>query len=242
MKQMTLLGIVTVLCAGCLPGALISGQTTIGGGSGGQGTNGSNGMITVPNVFGMSKERAVAELRRAGVQGNIAEDSNACGSIVGGRVIEVGHVCHQQPAPGRLQGARLPISLRVQNENPWHGNLGKPTEWRLMPNLIGLGVEQARAKMKRVGFHRDKRIYIEWVDKAGCKPLTVCETYPSAMTRIGLESDKIISVGRDPNAPPPPTPPTPPTPLDPGGTRSNGPADPPHADTPAPEPTPEPFF
>ena len=241
MKQMTLLGIVTVLCAGCLPGVLISGQTTTGSGSGGQGSgsNGSSGMITVPDVFGMPKERAVAELRRAGIQGSIVDDSSLCGSIVEGRIIEIGQVCYQHPVPGRVQGARLPISLRVQTENPWHGNIGEHTEWRLMPKLVGMGVEQARAEMQRVGFHRDDRIYVQWVDKPGCKPLTVCETHPSAMTRVGLASNKVISVGRDPNAPPPATPP--PTP-DARDVRSIEPADPPDADTAAPEPTPEPFF
>jgi hypothetical protein len=188
----------------------------------------TNGNITIPNVFGMTKEQALVELQRAGFQGTVHDDSSLCGSIVDGRVIEIGQVCYQQPSEGRVQGARLPVSLRVQTENPWHGNVGKVTEWRLMPNVINKSVEEARAELKRVGFSREDRVLLQWVDETSCKPRIVCRTYPEPMERVGMSSGKVIYAGRDPNATSKPVEPATPTT--------------PKPDAPKSEPAPEPFF
>jgi hypothetical protein len=100
-----------------------------------------------------------------------------------------------------------------------------------MPNLVGMSLEQARAEMRRVGFREEHRVRLQWVDEPGCKPLTVCRTYPEAMNRSGAHSDKIIFAARDPNAAPPPEAPATPAP---DGTR------PTPTPTPTPRPTPEP--
>ena len=192
--------------------------------------------ITVPNVFAMSRDRAVEALRRAGVQGSVSDDSSLCGSVTEGRVIEVGQVCYQHPPPGRVQGARLSVSLRVQTQNPWHGNQGRPNEWRLMPNVIGMSLEHARAVLQRVGFTREDRLSMVWVDEPGCTPLTVCRTYPPPMERAGLSSSKFIYAGRDPDAKPKVEKPAEPDrasePTPPATTPERGPS----------EPQPEPFF
>jgi beta-lactam-binding protein with PASTA domain len=161
-----------------------------------------DGQITVPDVFDLPKDQAISVLRGAGYQGEVSEASGRCGSVVNGRVIEIGHVCAQQPSPGSVQGARLPIALRVQDEDPWHGNVGKITEWYLMPRLVGMAVDGARAELLRIGFRDNDRVQVQWVDRPGCKPLTVCETYPEAMERAGVHSGMVLSVARDPSAPP----------------------------------------
>ncbi len=160
-----------------------------------------DGNITVPDVFDLPKDQAIAALRGAGSQGEVTEASGRCGSVVEHRVIELGHVCAQQPAAGNIQGARLPIALRVQDEDPWHGNVGRITEWYLMPRLVGMPVDAARAELLRVGFRDKDRLQVQWVDRPGCKPLTVCETYPEAMDRAGVHSSLVLSVARDPAAP-----------------------------------------
>ena len=201
----------------------------------------ANGNITIPNVFGLTRDAAIAELRRAGFQGTPTDDGSLCDSTVDGRVIEIGQVCYQHPPAGRVQGARLPVSLRVQTENPWHGNVGKVSEWRLMPNVIGKHVEQARAEMKRVGFSREDRVRLQWVDEPSCQPLIVCRTYPEPMQRAGVSSDKIVFVGRDPSASKPAEPTTPDR-AKPDPKREPAEQAPPTPDAPKPEPRPEPFF
>lgn len=171
-----------------------------GPGSGRVGGGGDGSTLTVPNMFGMTKAQAVEALRSAGHRGNVSEDGSGCGSVEQGRVIEIGMICYQFPPPGRVQPAKLAVSLRVQTENPWFGNVGKHHEWRLMPNVIGMQIEQARGEMKRVGFKRDDRVRLMWVDEASCKPLTICRTYPAPLERWGVNSEMNVYAGRDPNA------------------------------------------
>lgn len=161
-----------------------------------------DGKITVPDVFDLSKDQAIAALRAAGYQSEVGEAPGGCGSIVEHRVIEIGHVCAQQPSPGSVQGPRLPIALRVQDEDPWHGDVGRVTEWYLMPRIVGMPVDAARAELLRIGFRDHDRVQIQWVDRPGCKPLTVCETYPEGMERAGVHGGMVLSVARDPSAAP----------------------------------------
>lgn len=233
-------GFLFLALTGCPVATSTMGGSTMGTPARASGAD-TSGTITVPDLFGMTRDEALAALQRAGFQGNVSDDSSLCGSIVEGRVVERGQVCHQHPPAGRVQGARLPLSIRVQTENPWAGHLGKPTEWRLMPKLAGMSLEQARARMQQVGFTRDDRISIVWVDEPGCRPLTVCRTYPEALQRAGINDGKAVFVGRDPDAKPevPRTPPTttPPTTTSPTTTPPTTPTT-----EPAREPEPEPFF
>ena len=178
--------------AGCVvPGA--PGVTAVGPGE----ASPSNGQVTIPNVFGMTREQAVGSLHQAGFAGDITFDDNLCGSAIDGHVVELGAVCYQHPPAGAIQGARLPMTLRIQTENPWFGQLGTANEWRLMPPIVGMTLEDARAAMRKVGYTRDDRIALVWVDEPSCKPLTVCDTIPEAFARSGLNSDRVVYVGRD---------------------------------------------
>jgi beta-lactam-binding protein with PASTA domain len=191
-------------CAWIFSGCVLppSGSSSVGATGGGTSTSsaGTAGQITVPNLFGLPKEEAIAALRRAGYRGTPTEDGSLCGSVVEGRVIELGQVCYQHPPAGRVQGARLPISIRVQRASPWRGNEGKVTEWRLMPTLIGMTVEQARARLKQVGFSREDLVRVTWIDEPGCRPLTVCRTQPARLERAGVNSEQVLFAGRDPDA------------------------------------------
>lgn len=217
--------------AGCPVATSPMGGSTMGGPARASGAN-TSGMITVPALFGLTREQALAALQEAGFQGSLSDDTSLCGSLVEGRVIELGVVCQQHPPAGRAQGARLPISIRIQTENPWAGNLGKPTEWRLMPNLVGMSVEQARVRMLQVGFTRGDRISIVRIDEPGCKPSVVCRTYPEALQRSGVADGKAVFVGRDPDARPPVVPAPTPVPTTTTPTPDPAPG----------EPDPEPFF
>lgn len=189
-----------LFAAGCvLAPSGLSPAGAVGGGPG-VSTADTAGQLTVPNLFGLSKEQAIAALRRAGYQGDPTEDSSVCGSVVDGRVVELGQVCYQHPPAGRVQGARLPLSIRVQRESPWHGNAGKANEWRLMPTLVGLSVVQAQARLKQIGFPREDLVRVVWVDEPGCQPLTVCRTQPTPLERAGVNSEQVVFAGRDPDA------------------------------------------
>jgi beta-lactam-binding protein with PASTA domain len=158
-------------------------------------------IVTTPDVFGMTQAEAEAAFQRAGFERPVSIDNNsACGSVVDGKIIELGRVCSQAPAAGQSNSAGVPITLRIQTENPHRGELGNGRFWFLMPNLVGIHVDKARAKIKELGFV-SREVQISYVDRAGCAPNIVCETYPVQLNRTDNTSDKRFYVGRSPDAP-----------------------------------------
>ncbi len=105
-------------------------------------------------------------------------------------------VCYQSPSSGTAQGEGLSVSMVVQTEDPWHGNVGKVTEWRLMPKLVGLSVDAARSEMRRAGFTSEDNVTLDYSEDASCRPDIVCAVYPSELTRVGVHSTKTIRAGR----------------------------------------------
>jgi len=157
----------------------------------------TSGQVTIPDVFKLPRAQAIAALRKAGVQGDIDEETGLCGSLVNGRIVELGEVCQQQPVGGRVQGARLVVSITVQTEDPRRGDIGKITEWRLMPDLAGKTFDQALATMRSAGFTDDAQLQQTWADETSCKPNVVCRQYPNAMARAGLHDGKVVYLGAD---------------------------------------------
>ena len=196
MKVFVLFLIPLTACAGMMSGSSPTSSAQRASGAD------SNGQVTMPDVFKLPRDQATATLRRAGVQGEIHEEASLCGTVVNGRIVETGEVCEQQPAAGRQQGARLSVTVRFQTEDPRHGNAGKPTEWRLMPNLVGLTFEQALVAMRSAGYVEDDRLQEIWADDTSCKPSLVCRQYPEANARAGLQDGKAVYMGPDRNAKP----------------------------------------
>lgn len=161
---------------------------------------GGSGTFTIPNLFGMKKEQTLVELKKAGHQGAVRMEDSLCGSVVEGRIIELGEVCRQRPSPGQIMGVRLPISITVQTEDPRHGNIGKGTEWRLMPDVRGMSVEQARQVLRDHGLTTEDRMSVQYVKEPGCAPGRVCRTYPELMKRSGLNDSRVLYVGGEPGA------------------------------------------
>lgn len=145
----------------------------------------------------MTQAEAEAAFRSAGFDRPPTIDNNAlCGSTVDGQVVELGRVCAQAPAAGQDNARGVPITLRLQTENPYRGELRDGSFWFLMPNLVGAPVAQARAKLRELGFAKEPRVI--YVDRAGCAPDVVCETNPDGLTRTGSTSDKLLYLGRPP--------------------------------------------
>lgn len=199
-----------VVLAGC---KVAGGFTTSSSGSPGTTTSSagpsaaaSPGNLRVPDVMFMSRADAEAAIARAGFEQPPSIDNNSlCGSVVDGRIVETGHVCYQSPPGGREMGGRIAVRIRVQTENPYGGELGGGRRWFLMPTLTGQHVDQARARIKQLGFVT-KEVMISESDDPSCKPRIVCKTYPEALNRTDTTSDKIFYVGRD-TKPAQPTPP-----------------------------------
>jgi beta-lactam-binding protein with PASTA domain len=146
----------------------------------------------------MTRAEAEETLRRAGFKAQPELDEFACGSTLEDkRVVELGRVCYQMPAPGQQASLAIPVKLRVQNENPWRGEYRAGRSWFLMPDFAGTDVEAAKAKIRELGFTA-KEVKISYVVEVGCKPNKVCRTTPEAWSRADSTSDKLFVVGQPP--------------------------------------------
>jgi len=187
--------VVAVMCSGCVVGA----ASSLGGG--GSSSSGPSKPMVMPNLFNLTRPAAEAALRRAGYERDVSLDTSMCGSVVDGTIIERGRVCYQHPAPGASTGSKLPITLRVQDEDPWGGELSGGRRWLLMPDLAGTQVDKAREALRERGVTVE--VQLAFVEEAGCAPNIVCRTYPEKLTRTDTTSDKVFYVGRPPDAPEP---------------------------------------
>lgn len=211
--------LVLVLSGGCAASTSFS-SVRIGNAGPERRPDGAAGTAIVPNVVLLPRAQAEAVLRNAGFTAPVELDTSACGSTVDNKhVVELGHVCYQMPAAGRQGSTRIPVTLRVQHEDPWRGAYSSGRTWFLMPDLAGVPVETARARLRAAGFAKEP--LISYVVEAGCRPNVVCRTTPEPLSRADSSSDKVLVVGQPPER------------------VSNQPAPTP-APTPAPPPVPEP--
>ncbi len=163
--------------------------------------SGQPGMIAMPNLFRMSKAKALATLKLAGHTGDVSYSDQLCGSVIEGQIVEKDEVCRQTPLAGAEVSDRSHVNLLLQPEDPRHGKVGQTGEWHLMPEVLGMTVADAKAAMRAAGF-TDERTEISEATEAGCKPGRVCKSYPVALERFGQSSGRVLWVGVDPNAKP----------------------------------------
>jgi beta-lactam-binding protein with PASTA domain len=185
-------------------------------------SGGEDRIVAMPSLILMTRAEAEGALRRAGFSRPLNIDNQSiCGSTLDDHktIIELDRVCYQHPAPGQETRTTASISIRIQTENPWRGPLSGDRFWFLMPDLTGVDVEVAKAKLRELGF-TSKDVRISFTDE--CAPNLVCKTYPEKLTRTDNTSDKVFYVGRAPDRPtpakppdPPPAPATPATPTKP---------------------------
>jgi hypothetical protein len=209
-------------------------QGTMGTGSAGSGPD-ANGNVVIPDLFGMTREQAAEAVAQVGVAKELQEEPAMCGSVVNDQIVEIGQVCTQRPLAGTRQSARLAVAVTLQDEDPRHGGQGDQ-EWRLMPKLVGLTLDEARAAMRAAQFEGGARVKLYRVREAGCSPDKICRSSPGGMSRAYLSTNVYIYMGLDPSAPPPVAasePEEPPPPPPPGQ---------PELPPPPKDAVPEPFF
>lgn len=208
MRRAILVGAVVMISSGCSFNAKLGGGAKNPGSSSSGGTSsGASELITVPELTWLSEADARKALANAGHRGTVSVDTSLCGSTLDGKVVALGIVCYQHPPAGREQGARLPIQIKVQTEDPYHGRIGQHGEWHLMPDVVGKTVADARVALRKAGFTLEERIKISEVNQPACAVGRVCRTYPEALNRLGLKSDMVLYVSAAPTAARPADPP-----------------------------------
>lgn len=151
----------------------------------------------LPNLVGLTVQDATKELTRAGVNARVEPNptSQACPSVVEQRIIEIGQICAYWPTnTNSFSPSNRTVRVTVQQADPRGGNVGSRLEWRLMPNVVGMSLEQAKAELAKIGLANDKTQISRVVDSS-CVAGVVCRTYPNANERSGVASSRVLYVG-----------------------------------------------
>jgi beta-lactam-binding protein with PASTA domain len=151
-------------------------------------------IATVPDVRFMRVDQALDALRRAGFTRIEEATSQLCGSVLDGRIVELGVVCQQSLSPGTLHRPAAPVRLTVQRQDPRKGRVGTSLEWRLLPKLEGMTEAEALATLRESGFTDRERIIITYVADFNCQPGRVCRMYPSGNSRVSVTTYKHVDL------------------------------------------------
>jgi beta-lactam-binding protein with PASTA domain len=142
----------------------------------------------------MPIDKALGILRSAGFTKIEEATSQLCGSVMEGRIVELGEVCQQSLAPGQRTRPHFPLRLTVQRQDPRKGRVGEALEWRLLPKLEGMTEDEALASLREAGFTDRQRIIIKYVTDSSCQPGRVCRMHPSGNSRVSINTHKHVDL------------------------------------------------
>lgn len=117
--------------------------------------------IPMPNLMGMTFDEAKATLVSEGIHRRFQmwPPTQPCDArqTLNGRlvIIEKDRICHQHPSEGtiilREQANKFCVELQIVQEDPSAGKIGTPSEWRRMPNVVGMPLAEALAAIEKAG-------------------------------------------------------------------------------------------
>ena len=158
------------------------GGTSSGGGGGGGGdqANSPDGMITMPNLVGKTRDEAMAMVKAAGFKHEAEVQPIACS----GPDQEVGKVDCQDPDAGKSVKAYTLVRFNVKEGERLTGMFLR----RHFDKLKGMPVEQAKAQAKKDGHSGEIRVKELDSYRDGCKQNTVCEATDERGGQSGMDS------------------------------------------------------
>jgi beta-lactam-binding protein with PASTA domain len=140
--------------------------------------------VAVPDLTGKTEAEAVATLASAGFTDptvKVLDEHYICEYDDESRMVKQGAICNQKPEPPtKLVSTRGDIQVVVERDTFEAGGAGTTGEWKRMPDLVGMNLEQARTVLRSKGFG-DEEFNVE--DGWSCAKGTVCETLPAAGQR-----------------------------------------------------------
>jgi serine/threonine-protein kinase len=146
------------------------------------------GDAVVPNIMGLSKERAEAALTKAGffpdvdsASGDPADDASFEDCYNG---THAGTVCAQLPAAG----------THASKQDRVTAMLGEAADEKVivMPDLTGMTLDQAQATLKKLGFFSARPVS-NYSD--ACKPKVICAQHFPAGMKVRWRRSQTVDVG-----------------------------------------------
>lgn len=147
--------------------------------------------VVMPDLRGMTRDEAIAALRRTGIDGELTVNPNLdCtdDSVAKGRV------CYQSPVAGAQTLTHSPVTVFFQTRDSTSNKPGVPGAHYKMPDVIGLTVQQARDKLRAAGF--SAKDHIQVTNEPTCrKDGVICRQDPAAGEETQTEYHKVLYAG-----------------------------------------------
>jgi beta-lactam-binding protein with PASTA domain len=154
------------------------------------GGGGESKVVTIPDLTGMSKDDAVAAIRKAGVTRDLDVNEGPCAD----ESMAHGHVCLQSPGGGQQQMNDLMVSVTLQSMSPDSSTPGVPGAHYKMPDVVGMTSADARKKLAAAGFSAADNVEVipdEECPRGGI----ICSTDPDPGKDTTTEYNKALYVG-----------------------------------------------
>jgi hypothetical protein len=103
-----------------------------------------------------------------------------------------GTICSQDPSAGTLTATSHKVEVTIEEDDFEAGGIGGVSEWKRMPDLLGMTREAAVSKLKEVGF-RDDEFAID--ERQGCEIGIVCGTSPDPGQRKVRARSGTVTIG-----------------------------------------------
>lgn len=169
-----------------------SGSGSSGGGGDDRATaSGPDKTATMPDLQGMTKDEAMAAMKKAGIEPREIEhdDNIACND----EQTKHDRVCYQSPVPGAQTLSHMSVTLVFQKADPDSTTPGVPGAHYAMPDVMKMKVTDARKKLAAAGFSAKDHITL-LIDNGCSKPEIVCGQKPAPGEATTTEFPKIIYV------------------------------------------------
>lgn len=138
--------------------------------------------IAMPSLKGMTVEQANEALVKAGFKNKVKVlESYVCEYTNEEDMPTKGTICNQDPAPDAKVTASRKIEVTVEVDTYEEGSVGGPSEWRRMPELVGMTQQAALDRLKAAGFREDE--FTLDVQQGACASGIVCWTSPNGKER-----------------------------------------------------------
>jgi beta-lactam-binding protein with PASTA domain len=131
--------------------------------------------VDVPDLRGLDVDQARKVAGRHGSLELEVLDRYACDYDDDRDMLLEGQVCDQKPVAGTSVVEGSTIKVVVERDTYEHGGVGTTNEWRRMPDLVGMPVDEAHAELARLGFD-DGELSVE--HDTACPARVVCGSQP----------------------------------------------------------------
>jgi beta-lactam-binding protein with PASTA domain len=150
--------------------------------------------VTMPDLQGMTRDEAIAALKRAGIEPSSidSDPSIACHD----EQTPHGRVCYQSPIAGAQTLAHLSVTINVQQADPDSHTPGVPGAHYPMPDVRGLTVADARKKLAAAGLSSKDHVAMLITDDCPRRGV-VCGQEPAPGATTFTEQPKLVRVQRD---------------------------------------------